>query len=162
MIISASIIAYLLFSTLAFMAILFEHKWLERMSRLFALAGLAMHLYEILKRGFVAGRLPVTNTYETLLLLSLLIVTIFFLSLSRYRSNLIAGFVGILAALVLALSCLLSSEIEPLLPSLKSNWLLFHVSSAFIGYASFALGSAWQCKVQILRGSILMQICWIY
>lgn len=142
MIIKALILTYLFFGFLCFLASTLEQRRIWHCAVALAFLGAALHLFEVLKRGLVAGRLPFTNTYETLLLLGLLMMCLYFFALKRYQAAVIGGFVGIIAAMVLALSCLLSNEIEPLLPSLKSNWLLFHVGSAFIGYASFAVASA--------------------
>jgi ABC-type transport system involved in cytochrome c biogenesis permease subunit len=36
----------------------------------------------------------------------------------------------------------ISDRIQPLLPALKSNWLIAHVIACFIGYAAFAI--AWR------------------
>src|SRR6185369_16773358 len=33
----------------------------------------------------------------------------------------------------------MSSGIEPLVPALQSNWLLYHVITCFLGYAAFAV-----------------------
>src|SRR3989339_1140877 len=38
-----------------------------------------------------------------------------------------------------SLSPNISDKIQPLLPALKSNWLIAHVISCFIGYAAFAI-----------------------
>ena len=62
----------------------------------------------------------------------------------RAPFDLIGGFAGVIAAVIMASTAIASPEIEPLLPALKSNWLLFHVSACFISYSGFALamGSA--------------------
>jgi cytochrome c-type biogenesis protein CcsB len=36
----------------------------------------------------------------------------------------------------------ISSELQPLVPALQSNWLTAHVVTCFIGYAAFAVGFA--------------------
>lgn len=142
MIIQILILDYFIFGFLCFIASMLEWRKLWCLVLSLAFLGAGLHFFEILKRGVTAGRLPFTNTYETLLLMALLIMLLYFFALKRYQAVLIGGFVGILSALVLALSCLLSDRIEPLLPSLKSNWLLFHVGSAFVGYSSFAVAAA--------------------
>lgn len=142
MIVRILILNYLVFGFSCFIVSMLEWKRLWRFVLGLAFLGAGLHLFEILKRGIEAGRLPFTNTYETLLLMAFLMMLLYFFALKKYRAVLIGGFVGILASMVLALSCLLSDQIEPLLPSLRSNWLLFHVGSAFVGYASFAVAAA--------------------
>jgi len=139
------ILGYLFFGILSFLAFAATRsKVLFYASVLSGLVTLAVHGVVIFKRGITAGHVPWTNTYETLILFGFLIIVLYFLTLIRYRTVGLGGFAGVVVAFLLALTSLLSPEIEPLLPSLKSNWLLFHVLSAFIGYSAFAVafGSA--------------------
>ncbi len=56
--------------------------------------------------------------------------------------NYVGSFIAFLASLLLAYASFggQSSEIVPLMPALKSNWLIIHVVTCFLAYASFALG----------------------
>jgi len=47
----------------------------------------------------------------------------------------------------------ISSEVQPLLPALKSNWLLAHVLTRFVAYAAFAVACARSVSYQ-LQGAI--------
>jgi len=136
------ILAYLVFAAVSFVAFASERKVLFYLATAFGLIILAAHGAAIVMRGIEARHLPWTNTYETLILLGFLIVAIYFATYRRYRMIVVGGFAGLIVSAILALTSLLSPEIEPLIPSLKSNWLLFHVVSAFIGYSSFALAAA--------------------
>lgn len=144
MAIGVLILAYLFFGMLSFIAFTSARKMWYYASIIFGIGIWTVHGFLIVRRGVMAGRLPWTNTYETLILLGCLMMAVYFLILIRYRVFALGGFVGITIAFLLALTSLLSPEIEPLLPALKSNWLLFHVTAAFIGYAAFAVafGSA--------------------
>ncbi|HBW47247.1 TPA: c-type cytochrome biogenesis protein CcsB [bacterium] len=92
-----------------------------------------------------AGRIPFTNTFETLVLFAWLIV-VSTLILEKYLEMPIAGAGASPLALLFLGYAQLQGEIElrPLIPALKSNWLLAHVVSYFIGYSvvafSYALG----------------------
>ena len=44
-----------------------------------------------------------------------------------------------LAMAYASLSPNISDRIQPLIPALKSNWLIAHVVTCFIGYAAFAI-----------------------
>ena len=60
----------------------------------------------------------------------------------RYKFRIIGAFATPLAFLALAYASLspnISDRIQPLLPALKSNWLIAHVIACFIGYAAFAI-----------------------
>lgn len=105
---------------------------------------LVYHLLFLLRRTFEAGHPPLTNMFETLNLLAFLTMFIFFVVRLRWAVDLVGGFAGVIAAVLMASTAIASPEIEPLLPALKSNWLLFHVSACFLSYSAFALamGSA--------------------
>ena len=58
------------------------------------------------------------------------------------RSRAIGAFVLPLAFLAMAYASLspnISDRIQPLIPALKSNWLIAHVMTCFVGYAAFAI-----------------------
>ena len=110
------------------------------------LAGLAIasHTAALTARVLEAGRPPLTNTYETLLLFAWVLALICLWWQHRYQ-------VRVLGALALPIVCLLlaaaslpqiDADIEPLLPSLKSNWLLAHVTTCMIAYAAFGVAFA--------------------
>lgn len=136
------ILAYLLFGMICFIAVASVRKILLFISLGSGLLALGIHGTWMVERGLRAGYWPFTNTYETLVLLAFLIIVIFFLTFRRYQMLVIGGFAGIIASIVLALASFFPSEIEPLIPALKSNWLLFHVVSSFIGYSAFGLACA--------------------
>ncbi len=138
------ILLYLIFSLGSFIAVSSERRVLFYGAMITGLSALTIHGLFIFVRGISAHHFPLTNSYETLILLSFLIIAIYFFTFLRFRSVALGGFSGLIASILLAVTSLLSPDIEPLLPSLKSNWLFFHVVTIFIGYACFAVafGSA--------------------
>ncbi len=130
---------YFAASIFFFLAALSRRPWQSKLAGALGLSGIVIHLAYIVHRGIVAHRMPVTNTYETLVLFSLLLMAASIVAHKRYGLPALGGFASLAAAVVLSACSLMSSEIEPLLPSLRSNWLLFHVLASFLGYASFGL-----------------------
>ena len=104
-------------------------------------AGFLAHTAAISSRVVAAGRLPLTNTYETMLLFAWVLVPLGYWLDRRYRLPALNAFTLPLVAVALAALSLpqFSSNIEPLMPSLKSNWLLVHVLSCFVAYAAFGV-----------------------
>jgi cytochrome c-type biogenesis protein CcsB len=49
------------------------------------------------------------------------------------------AFVAPFPFIIMAYAALTSKEIQPLIPALQSNWLVYHVITCFIGYAAFAV-----------------------
>jgi cytochrome c-type biogenesis protein CcsB len=88
------------------------------------------------------GRAPLSNLYESLVFFSLTIA-LFYLNLERrYRNRTLGAFAAPLAFLSIAYASLspdISDRIQPLIPALKSNWLIVHVVACFLGYAAFAV-----------------------
>jgi cytochrome c-type biogenesis protein CcsB len=88
----------------------------------------------------IIHQVPLSNFYESLVFFSwcLAALTLFFLR--RYPESFLGVVGSLLASLFLAYASLgVDSSIKPLMPALKSNWLLVHVITCFLGYAAFGL-----------------------
>ena len=88
------------------------------------------------------GHAPLSNLYESLIFFSWIIMLVYLFIESKYKNRTIGAFATPLAFLALAYASLspnISDKIQPLLPALKSNWLIAHVMTCFIGYAGFAI-----------------------
>ena len=88
------------------------------------------------------GHAPLSNLYESLTFFSLTIGILYLYVEHRYKNRVIGAFAMPLAFLAMAyasLSPAISDRIQPLIPALKSNWLIAHVIACFIGYAAFAI-----------------------
>jgi len=80
--------------------------------------------------------------YESLVFFSWTIVVIYLVIERRYESRTIGAFATPIAFLAMAYASLspnVSDRIQPLVPALKSNWLIAHVITCFLGYAAFAI-----------------------
>jgi cytochrome c-type biogenesis protein CcsB len=94
------------------------------------------------------GHAPLSNLYESLIFFSWTIVVVYLIIERKHKSRIIGAFTTPLAFLAMAYASMspnISNQIQPLLPALKSNWLIAHVIACFIGYASFAIafGISW-------------------
>jgi cytochrome c-type biogenesis protein CcsB len=87
---------------------------------------------------------PLRNLYESLVFFVWSVVLVHLIIEFKYKNRSLGAFVMPVAALALAFIDVsgMSKEIEPLIPALQSNWLLFHVFLSFIGYAAFAVSFA--------------------
>lgn len=95
------------------------------------------------------GHAPLSNLYESVLFFAWSVVLMFLLADLRYRFRVIGAFVMPFALFAMAGAQLMAEgrkAIEPLLPALQSNWLLYHVLTCFLGYAAFAVA----CGVSIM------------
>ena len=109
-------------------------------------AGIILRWIESYSLGI--GHAPLSNLYESLVFFALTIVVVYLVIERKYKNRIIGAFTTPLAFLALAYASLspnISDHIQPLLPALKSNWLIAHVIACFIGYAAFAMafGISW-------------------
>ncbi len=94
--------------------------------------------------GFIEAILrsaPLRNLYESLIFFVWALILVYLIMEFKYKNRSLGAFVLPVAALALAFIDVsgMSKEIQPLVPALQSNWLLFHVFLSFIGYAAFAV-----------------------
>jgi len=93
------------------------------------------------------GHAPLSNLYESVVFFAWTIILIYALIDFKYKYRAVGAFVVPFALLGMAWAQLgLNSGIDPLVPALQSNWLLYHVITCFLGYASFAVA----CGVSIM------------
>jgi cytochrome c-type biogenesis protein CcsB len=93
------------------------------------------------------GHAPLSNLYESVIFFSWTIVFIYALLDIKYSYRVIGAFVMPFALLGMAWAQLgMKTGIEPLVPALQSNWLLYHVVTCFLGYAAFAVA----CGISIM------------
>jgi len=88
------------------------------------------------------GHAPFSNMYESLIFFSWTVAVLYIFVEFKYKESIIGVFVSPLIFLAIAYASFdpnTSSKISPLLPALKSNWLIAHVITCFLGYAGFAV-----------------------
>jgi len=103
-------------------------------------AGILLRWVESYQLGY--GHAPLSNLYESLIFFAWTISLIYLVVERRYGSRVIGAFSTPLAFLAMAYASLspnISDRIQPLIPALKSNWLIAHVITCFIGYGAFAI-----------------------
>jgi len=109
-------------------------------------AGILMRWMESYQMGY--GHAPFSNLYESLAFFSWTIVLLYLFIQFKYGNRIIGAFVTPLAFLALAYASLspnISDRIQPLIPALKSNWLIAHVIACFVGYGAFAIAFGISC-----------------
>ncbi len=103
-------------------------------------AGILLRWAESYRMGI--GHAPLSNMYESLVFFACTITAIYLFVEFRYKNRTIGVFVTPLAFLAMAYASLspnVNDRIQPLIPALKSNWLIAHVITCFLGYAGFAV-----------------------
>jgi len=104
-------------------------------------AGIGMRWIESYQMGY--GHAPFSNMYESLVFFSWTVAALYIFVEFKYRERIIGVFATPLIFLAIAYASLspnIADKITPLIPALKSNWLIGHVITCFLGYAGFAVG----------------------
>jgi cytochrome c-type biogenesis protein CcsB len=99
----------------------------------------------LIARWIEAGYFPMSNLYESLFALAWGITAMHFVAERMSRSALVGVFtapiaMGIAAFAALSLPDTMQGS-EPLVPALKSNWLMMHVSVMLLSYATLLVGA---------------------
>ncbi|HEY9867339.1 MAG TPA: c-type cytochrome biogenesis protein CcsB [Candidatus Obscuribacterales bacterium] len=96
-------------------------------------------------RWIEAGYFPISNLYESLFFLTWGLTTIHLIAEQMSRSRLVGVVTSPVAMGIAAFATLkLPPQMrvaEPLVPALKSNWLMMHVSVMMVSYATLMVGS---------------------
>ena len=126
-------------------------SWVALLGLVGNIAGFVLRWVESYRLGI--GHAPLSNLYESLVFFALTIILIYLIVERRYGNRIIGAFTTPLAFLAMAYASLsphISDRIQPLIPALKSNWLIAHVITCFIGYAAFAVafGVSWMYIVK--------------
>jgi cytochrome c-type biogenesis protein CcsB len=103
-------------------------------------AGIVLRWVESYRLGI--GHAPFSNLYESLVFFAWTIMLIYLSIERRVGNRIIGAFTTPIACLAMAYAALkpgITTDIQPLIPALKSNWLIAHVITCFIGYAAFAI-----------------------
>ncbi len=103
-------------------------------------AGIIMRWIESYQMGY--GHAPFSNMYESLVFFSWTVGLLYIFVEFKYKERIIGVFATPLVFLAIAYASLspnIESRIAPLIPALKSNWLIAHVITCFLGYAGFAI-----------------------
>ncbi len=147
-ILSITTFVYGLAATLYIAAWIFKKPLPGKLATWTALIGVSGNAVGIIIRWVESYRLgighaPLSNMYESLVFFSWTIVVIYLVIERTYKNLIIGAFATPIAFLAMAYASLspsINDRIQPLIPALKSNWLIAHVITCFFGYAAFAIG----------------------
>ena len=134
---NAVLLSYLVSAAVYLLHALSEKKALHIAALAILVIGAVLNTAAIIVRWLQAGYPPFTNMYESMLFFGACIAVIYLVFELTTRIQKAGWAVILLAALTVAYASFFAdSEISPLIPALRSNWLTVHVVSYFIGYGA--------------------------
>jgi cytochrome c-type biogenesis protein CcsB len=102
-------------------------------------SGFVCHTIFLVWLGVERRHFPITNLSESLCFFAWCISLSFMVANFRYRVNALGAFILPLVSVLTIISQLIWDENHSIPPLLKSKWLYFHSSVAFLAYAAFFL-----------------------
>ncbi len=152
---SSTILSYITFVYFAafffyLLMMVMGKEYFGRVATFVTLGGLIIQTFAMILRWIESYRLgighaPLSNLYESLIFFAWTIVVLYMVIELKTKTRTLGAFVTPLAFLALAYASFspnIQSHIQPLVPALKSNWLIAHVITCFFGYAAFGLSLA--------------------
>jgi len=107
------------------------------------IVGLIANTVAIILRMIIAGRPPLSNSYEFLLTFVWGITLVYLIIEYRYKLRSLGGFVMPISFMILMFVIMSMGPEERIAqaipPALKSKWLTFHVLTATLAYGAFAI-----------------------
>ncbi|MGG0238978.1 c-type cytochrome biogenesis protein CcsB [Bacillus rhizoplanae] len=101
--------------------------------------GFAAQLVYFVTRWIASGHAPVSNFFEFGTFFGMMMVGAFIIMYFIYKTSILGLFALPVAILLIAYASMFPREITPLIPSLKSNWLHIHVTTAAAGQAILSI-----------------------
>ncbi len=117
--------------------------WLSSSTRWVSLGLLilafCLNLTMVIKRSVEAGHPPFSNLYESLIFYACCTAFVYIIFEFVYNFRVVGALAAVLAMLILLYATLQDDSIRPIMPALKSNWMLVHVITYMLGYAAFGI-----------------------
>jgi len=133
-------IFFYLMSTAGYFAYLFLQKnYLNRSGYFLLITGFLCNSAAILYGFLKSGQIPVHNLHETLVIVGWSIAGVFILFQYKFNLRIFGIYAAPLAAIVMVFASQVSSEPVQIKNIVNNFWLIFHIISIFISYASFVL-----------------------
>lgn len=127
---------------LSFVLLFRQQRWIKSVAWLLGIAVFAVflfHMYGMGMRWYIAGYAPWSNSYETMVYVAW--ATVFAGLLFVRRSRITFALATLFGGIILFVSGLswMDPQINPLVPVLKSPWLMFHVAVIVAAYGFFGI-----------------------
>ena len=154
-----AVIGYFVLTVLNFAFVALKKEKLSSAAFFLQTGLFILHTAALVLRGIGAGRWPMTNQYEfaTSFAWALCLVSLIFIR--KYRFPVLGAFSSPLILLMIGYAAMQSREVKELMPSLRSSWLAFHVSTAIIAYGSFGVAFVLSL-IFLFRGRIKEEGFW--
>ena len=156
---TVAVIGYFILTILNFAFVILKKEKLAKAAFYLQAGIFILHTAALVLRGIGTGHWPMTNQYEfsTSFAWALCLVSLVFIR--KYRFPVLGAFSSPLILLMIGYAAMQSREVRELMPSLRSSWLAFHVSTAIIAYGAFGVTCVLS-MIFLFRGRIKEEGFW--
>jgi len=122
----------------------FKNEKIGKVGTLLAFVGWLTETVGLFVRGLESYQMgifhpPWTNLYESLMFFTWLSVGLYLYIEKEYKTRAIGTFFMPIVAFLVIWGHKFNTDINPLVPALRSYWLYLHVLASFVGYAGFTV-----------------------
>ncbi|SOC38793.1 c-type cytochrome biogenesis protein CcsB [Salinicoccus kekensis] len=118
-----------------------EKKKFENTAIIMTVIAFVMQLGYFILRWIATGHAPVSNMYEFIATFSIMIILGYLITYHYYKTKVLGLFAIPVSLLLIAYGSLFSTDVNPLIPSLQSNWLAIHVITVSISYGILSMSA---------------------
>lgn len=99
--------------------------------------GVLFHIASVVVRTIAAGRPPFMNVYEFIMSFTLGFALVYLVVEFTSRNRMLGAFIVPLIAMFAFVDTRMSSEVNAIMPALRSIWRVPHITTALLAYAGF-------------------------
>lgn len=103
--------------------------------------GFLTHVSYFITRWMASGHAPVSNMFEAVTALGMMLVLAFIILYVIYKTPSLGLFALPIAIVIIGYASMFPTEVTPLIPALKTKWLAIHVITTILGEAILAISA---------------------
>jgi len=100
-----------------------------------------MQVSYFILRWTATGHAPVSNMYEFIATFAIMIILGYLITYHYYKTKILGLFAIPVSLILIAYGAMFSTDVNPLIPSLQSNWLAIHVITVTISYGILSMSA---------------------
>lgn len=139
---SSAFVSYFLASCLNIGHLIWLKEKLGRWAIGLTIIGFVVNTLALASRTEQAGHIPFASMYEFGMAFVWGLIVFYLYIVYRYKNYSLGAFILPVAFVLTGIFSSFYQEARPLMPALKSNWLLIHVITAIIAYGALAISFA--------------------
>lgn len=136
-----------------------EKKKSEKLAIVMTVTAFIMQIGYFILRWVATEQAPVSNMYEFIATFSIMIILGYLITYHYYKTKVLGLFAIPVSLLLMAYGSMFSTDVNPLIPSLQSNWLAIHVITVSISYGILSM-SAVAGLIYLLKAIPLNEKSW--